>query len=153
MRLGVLYPWRRRLPTALDSCRHEWLRRSDWGCCIYRVHVFCTDFRRLVGLIMKTLFKTHFLCRICYYTNCRASKLSRRLGQSATIILKSKFYGHFQESPQSHLSRLMRLWHLSHSVNSIFKHACVAIHWGYTSDIWSDPSSTSILSLRCSPMR
>ena len=39
----------------------------------------------------------------------------------------------------------MRLWHLSPSVNSIFKHACAAIHWGYTSDIWSDPSSTSIL--------
>ena len=39
----------------------------------------------------------------------------------------------------------MRLWHLSPSVNSIFKHACTAIHWGYTSDFWSDPSSTSIL--------
>ena len=37
----------------------------------------------------------------------------------------------------------MRLWHLSPSVNSIFKHTCAAIHWGYTSDIWSDPSSTS----------
>ena len=30
------------------------------------------------------------------------------------------------------------------SVNSIFKHPCAAIHWGYTSDFWSDPSSTSI---------
>ena len=39
----------------------------------------------------------------------------------------------------------MRLWHLSPSVNSIFKHACAAIHWGYTSDFLSDPSSTSIL--------
>ena len=71
-----------------------------------------------------------------------------------------------------YMSRLMRLWHLSPSVNSIFKHACAAIHWGYTADVWSDPSSTSILyvreqrrlwrdcadaqsrlSLRCSPMR
>ena len=43
------------------------------------------------------------------------------------------------------MSRLMRWWHLSPSVNSIFKHACAAIHWGYTSDFWSDPSSTSIL--------
>ena len=43
------------------------------------------------------------------------------------------------------LSRLMRLWHLSPSVNSFFKHACAAIHCGYTSDFWSDPSSTSIL--------
>ena len=34
---------------------------------------------------------------------------------------------------------------LSPSVNSIFKHACAAIHWRYTSDFWSDPSSTSIL--------
>ena len=42
------------------------------------------------------------------------------------------------------LSRLMRLWHLSPSVNSIFKHACAAIHWRYTSGFWSDPSSTSI---------
>ena len=72
----------------------------------------------------------------------------------------------------SSISRLMRLLHLSPSVNSIFKHACAAIHWGYMSDFWSDPSSTSILyvceqrrlwrdcadaqsrlSLRCSPMR
>ena len=37
----------------------------------------------------------------------------------------------------------MRLWHLSPSVNS--KHACAAIHWSYTSDFWSDPSSSSIL--------
>ena len=43
------------------------------------------------------------------------------------------------------MSRLMRLWHLSPSVNLIFKHACAAIHWGYTSDFWSDPSTTSIL--------
>ena len=42
-----------------------------------------------------------------------------------------------------YLSRLMRLWHLSPSVDSFFKHACTAIHWGYTSDFWSDPSSTS----------
>ena len=27
------------------------------------------------------------------------------------------------------LSRIMRLWHLSPSVNSIFKQACAAIHW------------------------
>ena len=66
----------------------------------------------------------------------------------------------------------MSRWHLSPSVNSLFKHACAAIHWGYTSDFWSGPSSTSIryvceqrrlwrdcsdaqsrLSLRCSPMR
>ena len=44
-----------------------------------------------------------------------------------------------------YMSRLMRLWHLSPSINSIFKHACAAIHWGYTSDFLSDPSSTSIL--------
>ena len=29
-----------------------------------------------------------------------------------------------------HLSQLMRFWHLSPSVNSIFKHACAAIHLG-----------------------
>ena len=46
---------------------------------------------------------------------------------------------------ESQMSRLMRLWHLSPSVNPIFKHACAAIHWRYTSDFWSDPSSTSIL--------
>ena len=42
-----------------------------------------------------------------------------------------------------HLSRLMRLWHLSPSVNSIFKHACAAIQWGYTSDFRSDSLPTS----------
>ena len=80
------------------------------------------------------------------------------------------------EEAESQMSRLMRLWHLlwhlSPSVNSIFKLACAAIHCGYTSDVWSDPSSTSILcvceqrrlwrdcayaqsrlSHRCSPMR
>ena len=36
---------------------------------------------------------------------------------------------------RSLISRLMRLWQLSPSVNSVFKHACAAIHWGYTSDI------------------
>ena len=41
---------------------------------------------------------------------------------------------------KDHLGRLMRLWHLSPSVNSIFKHACAVIHWGYTFDFWSDPS-------------
>ena len=40
------------------------------------------------------------------------------------------------------MSRFMRLWHLSPSVNSIFKHACAAIHCGYASNFWSDPSST-----------
>ena len=44
-----------------------------------------------------------------------------------------------------HLSQLMSLWHLSPSVNSIFKGACAAIHWGYTSDFRSNPSSTAIL--------
>ena len=38
------------------------------------------------------------------------------------------------------MSRLTKLWHLLPSVNSIFKHACAAIHWGYTSDFWSDSS-------------
>ena len=33
----------------------------------------------------------------------------------------------------------MRLWHLSPSVNSVFKHTCAAIHWCYTSDFWSRP--------------
>ena len=69
-----------------------------------------------------------------------------------------------------YMSQLMRLWHLSPYINSVFKHACEASHWPYTSDFWSYPSSTSILyvceqqrlwrdcadaqsrlSLRCSP--
>ena len=37
-----------------------------------------------------------------------------------------------------HMNQLMRLWHLSPFVNSIFKHACAAIHWGYTSEFLSD---------------
>ena len=45
----------------------------------------------------------------------------------------------------NHLSQLMRLWYFSSSVNSLFKCACAAIHWGYMSDFWSDTSSTSIL--------
>ena len=71
-----------------------------------------------------------------------------------------------------YITRLMRLWHLSPSVNSILQHSCAAVHWGYMSDFRSDPSSTSKLymcerrrlwrnftdaqshmSLRCSPMR
>ena len=86
----------------------------------------------------------------------------------------------FQEKPPDLLSLvvlvkmnwLIRLWHLSPSVTSIFKHACAAIYWGNTSDIWPDHSSTfilhvceqrrlwrdcadaqSCLSLRCLPMR
>ena len=46
---------------------------------------------------------------------------------------------------KNHFSQLMRLWHLPHSVNSIFKRASTAIQWGYTSDFWSDPLSTSVL--------
>ena len=38
----------------------------------------------------------------------------------------------------------MGLWHLSPSVNSIFKHACAAIHWGYKSWFLVRQSSTSI---------
>ena len=34
------------------------------------------------------------------------------------------------------------------SVKSFFKHACAAVHWGYTSYFWSDPSSTSIRYVR-----
>ena len=41
------------------------------------------------------------------------------------------------------MSQLKRLWHFSSSINS--KCACAAIQWGYMSDFWSDPSSTSIL--------
>ena len=74
------------------------------------------------------------------------------LQQSFTISVRSriKFSGfpiscEIQAYPKPYLSRLMRLWHLSPSVNSIFKHACATIQWGYTSDFWSDPSSTSIL--------
>ena len=43
------------------------------------------------------------------------------------------------------LSQLMSLWFFSSSVNSFFKRSCAAIHWGLTSDFWSDPSSTPIL--------
>ena len=43
------------------------------------------------------------------------------------------------------MSQLMRLWYVSSSVNSFFERACTAIRWGYISDSWSDPSSTSIL--------
>ena len=39
----------------------------------------------------------------------------------------------------------MRLWHLSPSINSVFNYACAAIHWGFTSGFWSDPSSASII--------
>ena len=49
---------------------------------------------------------------------------------------------------KSQMSHLMRLWHCSSSVNSFFKHACAAIQWGYISDFWSNPSSTSILYVR-----
>ena len=45
---------------------------------------------------------------------------------------------------EEEMSQLMRLWHFSSSVNSYFKRACAAIHWGYMS-FWLDPSSTSIL--------
>ena len=45
----------------------------------------------------------------------------------------------------SKMSRLVRLWHLSPTANSVFKYACTAIHWGYRSDFRSDPSSTYIL--------
>ena len=89
------------------------------------------------------------------------------------IKSKNKALGSSQQfSHNKPVSRLMRLWHLSPSVNSIFKRACAAIQWSYTSYFWSDPSSTSIryvceqrrlwrdcvdaqsrLSLRCSPMR
>ena len=43
------------------------------------------------------------------------------------------------------LSRLMRLWYFSSSVNSFFKRACAAIQWGEMSDFCSDTSSVSIL--------
>ena len=43
------------------------------------------------------------------------------------------------------MSRVMRLWYFLSSVNSFFKHACAAIQWGYMSEFWSDPLSTSIL--------
>ena len=71
-----------------------------------------------------------------------------------------------------HLNQLMRLWHLSPSVNSIFKHACAAVHWSYTSDCLVRPfvyfhtscvrtakalarlrGSQARLSLRWSPVR
>ena len=35
---------------------------------------------------------------------------------------------------------------LSPSINSIFKHACAAIHWRCTSDFWSDPTSMCVSS-------
>ena len=44
----------------------------------------------------------------------------------------NKFYFTRYKYKKLYLSRLMRLWHLTHSVNSIFKHACAAIHWRYT---------------------
>ena len=48
-----------------------------------------------------------------------------------------------------YLSHLMRLWYFSSSVNPIFKRACAAIQWGWMSDFWLDPSSTSIRHMTC----
>ena len=61
----------------------------------------------------------------------------------------SALSGHFSETIDIRLAnlsqrRLVRFWYLSPSVNSIFKRACAAFHWGYTSDVWSDPLSNSI---------
>ena len=39
----------------------------------------------------------------------------------------------------------MRLWYFSSSINPFFKRACADIQWHEMSDVWSDPSSTSIL--------
>ena len=101
--------------------------------------------------------------RICDFTFWYASSCCQR---RAEIFDCGK--------PWRALSRLMRLWYLSPSVNSFFKRAYAAIHWGYTSDFWSDSSSTFIhmceqrrlwrdcaslaeaqsrQCLRCSPMR
>ena len=43
------------------------------------------------------------------------------------------------------MSQLMRLWLFSSSVNSFFNRTCTAIQWGLMSDVWSDPSSTSLV--------
>ena len=49
------------------------------------------------------------------------------------------------EIDSSEMSQLMRLWHFSSSVNSLFKRACAAIQWGWMSDFWPDTLSTSTL--------
>ena len=101
-----------------------------------------------------------FAGRTCHFVGLAMRRLI--LGISRRVDGHGKLY----------MSQLMRLWHLSSSVNSIFNHAYAAIQWSHMSDFWSDPSSTSILyvceqrrlwrdcadahsrmSLRCSPMR
>ena len=101
--------------------------------------------------------------------------ISRRCRQDFVGMTESPFHSNIFPCALSileEMSRLMRLWHLSPSVNSILKCPCAAIQCGYTSDFRSDSSSTSILymfeqqrlgrdcadaqsrlSLRCSPMR
>ena len=46
-----------------------------------------------------------------------------------------------------YLSHDMRSWHFSSSVNSVFKRICAAIQWSKMSDVWSNPSSTSMLNV------
>ena len=87
--------------------------------------------------------------RVCYFV--------KRL-ESESAILKAAFpkdlfsddmLGYTSpklvSDDEAQMSHLMRLWHFSSSVNSVFKHTCAAIQWGYMSDVWSDPSSTSVL--------
>ena len=65
-----------------------------------------------------------------YFDACQKNKIHMNCFANTGLDWKCKYF-----------SRLMRLWHLhvSPSVNSIFKHACAAIHWRYTSDFWSEP--------------
>ena len=70
--------------------------------------------------------------------------VKKRYGDTSDMYRNSRVHWFINRN----ISRLMRLWHLSPSVNPIFKHACAAIQCGYMSDFWSDPSSTSIRYVR-----
>ena len=93
------------------------------------------------------LFRQCFLCFLVHYY----SAIPFHIGEGA---LECRLPVKFSENKIFlKMSRLMRLWHLLPSVNSIFKHTCAANHWRYSSDFWSDPWSTCTSILRVCEQR
>ena len=118
----------------------EWLGMRSWNLSWRnaRRHKFAW-----LGSCVKCLQCEIMLCMIyCMLWGCPSPWASCYQSSIKLAIVQTTAFGIVVSSQQ--MSQLMRLWHFSSSVNSIFKRACTAIQWGL-SDFWSDPSSTSIL--------
>ena len=88
---------------------------------------------------------SHWKTRVPYKSKLQDTRQVNQHLLLVAVNLQMMQYCNEHVNLSAYFSHLIRLWYLSSSVNSFFKHTCTAIQLGYMSNFWLDLLSTSIL--------